>query len=143
LRFGLYALKLLAEMTSYKGKITYKLPSQDDWITVEDDFISIYCVSQPWVTSDFFIASKAKPDDSLLWLFLIRKTITRLQMLKLQLGLGYARHELMDCVEFFPVTAFKLEPKSEGSYIVVDGEVIDYGPLEAQIVPKAINILTK
>lgn len=42
-----------------------------------------------------------------------------------------------------PVSAFRLEPETEGSYITVDGEVVDYGPIQAEIMPALGRILSR
>ena len=91
-----------------------------------------------------FIAPKSKLDDGLLWLLLVRRNaINRWKMLKLMLGFYNAAHVGFDFVEFFPVKSFKLEPLSQGSYLTVDGELIEHSNIRAEVVSKAIKILTK
>ncbi len=136
---------MLAELKTYRGRLSYKTPnSKGKWITEEDEYVCVYAVTQPWVASDFFLAPDSKLADGLIYLTVIRKNITRSNMLKVQLGLGEAKHTTMkECVDYFPVTAFKLEPLEEGSYITVDGEVIDYGLVEAEVLPSSLNVMAR
>ena len=46
-------------------------------------------------------------------------------------------------LSIFPVQSFKLEPLSQGSYLTVDGELIEHSNIRAEVVSKAIKILTK
>ena len=64
-------------------------------------------------------------------------------MLKIMLGFSEARHATMDFVEFFAVKSFKLEPLCPGSYITVDGELIDHSNVQAEVIPNSMKILTK
>ena len=43
-------------------------------------------------------------------------------------------------VELFPVTAFRLEPLCKKGHITVDGEVIDYETVQAEILPSFVRI---
>ena len=98
----------------------------------------------PTMFFSLFIAPKSKLDDGLLWLLLVRRNaINRWKMLKLMLGFYNAAHVDFDFVEFFPVKSFKLEPLSQGSYLTVDGELIEHSNIRAEVVSKAIKILTK
>ena len=60
LRFTVYSVKLLLELRSYHARVSYILPNQENWISVEDNFVMVYCVSQPWVTSSFLIAPQSR-----------------------------------------------------------------------------------
>ena len=90
------------------------------------------------------IAPKSKLDDGLLWLLLVRRSaLNRWKMVKLMWGFHNAAHVDFDFVEFLPVKSFKLEPLSQGSYLTVDGELIEHSNIRAEVVSKAIKILTK
>ena len=142
-RFTIWSIKLLLELRSYRARVSYLLPNQEEWTSVEDDFVIIYSVTQPWVAKDFFIAPKSKLDDGLMWLMLVKRSkLNRWRLLKIMMGFSEAKHLDFDFVDFFPVKSFKLEPLSKGSYITVDGEVIDHSNIKAEIAPKAIQILS-
>ena len=58
-------------------------------------------------------------------------------MMKLEEG-KHVQESLWFC---YPVRAVRIEPFSDGGYITVDGEKIDYGPVQAEIVPSGATIL--
>jgi len=51
----------------------------------------------------------------------------------------------MPFVEKIPVTAFRLEPDSTESFgnISVDGELVDYGPIQCEVMPGIARILMR
>lgn len=60
-------------------------------------------------------------------------------MLMILLGLEHGTHVDMDAVEFIDCTAYRLEPISPGSFNDLDGEVIESGPVQGLVLPKAIR----
>ena len=76
-------------------------------------------------------------------LIMLHHHSTRAQILKLfmQLAEGKANYEDNPAVEVVPITAFRLEPLTEKGVIAVDGEVVDYGPIQGQILPKIANVM--
>jgi sphingosine kinase len=45
----------------------------------------------------------------------------------------------MPCVEFIQCTAYRLEPITPGSFNDLDGEVVEPGPIQAAVLPRAIQ----
>ena len=45
----------------------------------------------------------------------------------------------MDAVEFFKCSAYRLEPISSGSFNDLDGEVVESGPIQAYVLPSAVE----
>jgi sphingosine kinase len=41
-----------------------------------------------------------------------------------------------------PVTAFRLVPETSGGHITVDGETVDYGPIQAEMMPSLVNVMS-
>jgi hypothetical protein len=39
-----------------------------DWIVVEDDFVSVYCLALPWVGTSLFMAPLSQLSDGVLYL---------------------------------------------------------------------------
>jgi len=59
------------------------------------------------------------------------------------LGLSNGTHLTCSGVDMVPVKAFRIEPM-EGTtgHITVDGEEVDYGPLQAEIFPSLASVMT-
>lgn len=49
---------------------------------------------------------------------------------------------LVPQAEMIPVTAFRLEPETSGGHMTVDGEVVDYGPIQAELMPSLANVMS-
>ena len=56
------------------------------------------------------------------------------------LGFETGHHLNIDGIEMIKTNYFKFEPLSDASYLTVDGENIELSTIEAEILPKAINI---
>lgn len=76
----------------------------------------------------------------LLFGFCPRNNIPRLQVVKIALAIGTGGHVDMEGVEFIKCTAFRLEPITKGSFNDLDGEVVESGPIQAQVLPGAIDV---
>lgn len=59
------------------------------------------------------------------------------------MGLSNGSHITRSGIDMIPVKAFRIEPE-EGvnGYITVDGERVDYGPLQAEIFPSLATVMS-
>ena len=122
----------------------YKKPSDQTVLKPNEPKFHLPKLNSIFLFFSLIIAPESKLDDGLLWLLLVRRSaLNRWKMVKLMMGFHNAAHVDFDFVEFFPVKSFKLEPLSQGSYLTVDGELIEHSNIRAEVVPKAIKILTK
>jgi sphingosine kinase len=74
---------------------------------------------------------------------IIRKGVTRVQLSNILFEFETAKHLSAPGVETFPVTAFKLEPLTPSGHLTLDGELIDYGPIEAEVLHGCARLMTK
>ena len=118
-------------------------PIPDDWVTIEDDFITVGAVFQSHLSSDLLAAPESKLDDGLIYLTFIRAPMSRGRLVQLMLSMengSYLQHEGQELVK---VKAFRLEPLESKGTLSVDGEVVDYGPIQAQVLPSMARVLAK
>ena len=71
------------------------------------------------------------------------KNTSRLTMAKILLGLETASHVDIPQAEFIQCTAYRLEPITTPSINDLDGEVIEAGPVQAQVIPSAMKVFCK
>lgn len=71
-----------------------------------------------------------------------RAPCSKIKLLKMFLVLENAGHVEHEGVEFYECVAFRLEPVTEGSYNCVDGEQVENGPIQAHVVPRAVQFFT-
>ena len=65
---------------------------------------------------------------------------SRLEAANILLGLESGEHLKSPKVEFIDCVAYRLDPLTKGSFNVLDGEVVESGPIQAYVMPSAINI---
>lgn len=118
-------------------------PVPDDWTVVEEDFVMVYATNTAFIATLLQPAPQAKMDDGTIWLLIIKKGVSRMEMIRILRGVEQGTHTEFSSVQIVPVSAFRLEPLSKTGHIVVDGELIDYEPIQAQVLPSYFNIITK
>lgn len=116
-------------------------PVPSNWTVLEEDFVLVYVAYQTHLGSDIFFAPQARLDDGIMWMVLIRKGVTRKQMVSFLLGLESGEHINCSYADVIPVRAFRIQPLSEDGCLTVDGEQIEYGPLQAEVVPSISSIM--
>nr|XP_018901171.1 PREDICTED: sphingosine kinase 2-like [Bemisia tabaci] len=118
-------------------------PVPPHWTVYEGEFVMVHAVSVSHIAADCLIAPDAKMSDSVIWLIVIRAGISRTHLFQCLIGLSSGAHVNVPGVEVIPVQAFRLEPKSTGSHIVVDGELLDYEPFQVEIVPGIASVYSR
>ncbi|XP_036967048.1 sphingosine kinase 1-like isoform X1 [Acanthopagrus latus] len=111
-------------------------PPPADWVVVqEEDFVLMLAMYQSHLAEDLFAAPGAIPDDGVIHLFYVRAGISRTALLKLFLAMEKGAHLATNCqhLVYTKVRALRLEPYSPKGIITVDGEVVEYGPLQAEV----------
>ncbi|XP_073681357.1 sphingosine kinase 1 [Garra rufa] len=111
-------------------------PVPQDWTLVEEqEFVLVLAMFQCHLGEDLLAAPDARTDDGIIHLFYLTAGISRTMLLRLFRAMQSGTH--MDCgctnVVYRRVRAFRLEPLSEAGVITVDGERVDYGPIQAQV----------
>uniref|UniRef100_A0A1B6DK62 sphingosine kinase n=2 Tax=Clastoptera arizonana TaxID=38151 RepID=A0A1B6DK62_9HEMI len=117
-------------------------PVPQTWQVYQGDFIMVHASYQSHIAIDCMIAPYSKLADGIIWLSVIRKGISRTHLLQYLLSLSSGSHILVPNTEHIPVSAFRLEPQCTGSVITVDGEVIEHGPFQAEVMPGLINVMS-
>ena len=116
--------------------------STEDWTVIEDKFVMVMALSKPWMAKDICTAPQFEGvDDGVIWLLMIRKGICRKRMLQVMMSFWDGSHIQYPEVEMVPVTAFRLEPLAEKGIMMVDGEEIESGPIQAEVLPSFANIV--
>ncbi|KAM4650598.1 sphingosine kinase 2 [Discoglossus pictus] len=114
------------------------------WVTLEDDFVLVLAIYQSHLGADLFTAPFSSFDDGLIHLFFVRAGISRAALVRLFLAMEKGTHFEMACpyLVHVPVRAFRLEPLTRKGILTVDGERVEYGPIQAQIHNGLTNLIT-
>ncbi|KAK1135772.1 hypothetical protein K0M31_000346 [Melipona bicolor] len=120
--------------------LTSEVPSS--WTQIEGEFIMVHAAYQSHLGQDYFFAPRAKLADGIIWLMIVKAGITRANLLQFLLGLSNGSHVTRSGVDMIPVKAFRIEPEGTNGYITVDGEKVDYGPLQAEIFSSLASVMS-
>ena len=116
-------------------------PVPDDWVVMEDEFLMVTASYQTHLGPDFMVAPDAKLADGLIDLQFVRSDTGRGDVLSMFLNSENGGHLKSPDLEHVKVKAFRLEPFNETGNMVVDGELVKYGPIQAQVLPAMGRIM--
>ncbi len=152
LRFDLYALFLICFLRTYKGKFSFithpdcqnlegkGISKQGKWHVIEDDFVFLWAMNTPWAAHDMNVTPYAQLNDGAIDVLVMRKGTSRLELLKVLLLCGKGKHLDLPHMEYYKVRSFYLEPLTKKGLLVVDGELVDYFPIEMEIIPSLARV---
>ncbi|XP_033215848.1 sphingosine kinase 2-like isoform X2 [Belonocnema kinseyi] len=117
-------------------------PVPNNWTQIEGEFVMVNAAYLSHLAQDIFFAPHSRLADGIIWLLIIKAGISRSHLLQFLLGLSTGSHLTVPGVEMIPVKAFRIEP-AEGTsgYLVVDGENVDYGPIQAEMFPSLATVM--
>ncbi|KAK9502699.1 hypothetical protein O3M35_011415 [Rhynocoris fuscipes] len=119
-------------------------PLPPDWVIVKGEFVLVHASYPTHLMTDCIFAPSAKLDDGCIWLCVIKSGISRAHLVQFLLGMSNGTHTTVPQIDFLPVSAFRIEPEPNyGGHITVDGELIEFGPLQAEILPSLANVFAR
>lgn len=119
-------------------------PVPTHWTVVkEEDFVLVMAVYQSHLAEDLIAAPASRLEDGIIHLIYVKAGISRQALLRLFLAMEKGTHLNTNCpfVVYHKVRALRLEPYSPKGTITVDGEVVEYGPVQAQVHGRLARII--
>ena len=104
----------------------------DNWKVIEGEFLSITPIMISHLSSTFFGDPTMTIGTGKIRILYIRK-LSRFAMLGLLSSGEKGTHLEREEVRTIDVRAYRLEPYTEEGLLTVDGEVVKYGPMQAQV----------
>ncbi|KAL7826629.1 hypothetical protein AOLI_G00318380 [Acnodon oligacanthus] len=111
-------------------------PVPTDWTVVEErDFVLVLATCHSHLAEDLMVAPDARPGDGHIHLFYVTAGVSRPALLRLFLAMEKGSHLACDCphLVYRRVRALRLDPVTRPGVITVDGEQVEYGPVQAQV----------
>ncbi|NWZ60940.1 SPHK1 kinase, partial [Haliaeetus albicilla] len=111
-------------------------PVPPSWVTLEGDFILVLAIYQSHLGAELVAAPRARPDDGLIHLCYVRAGVSRGALLRALLAMtrggggGGTDAAAGPPLSRVPARAFRLEPLTPRGVLTVDGERVEYGPLQ-------------
>ncbi|XP_029480623.1 sphingosine kinase 1-like [Oncorhynchus nerka] len=121
-------------------------PVPSDWVVVpEEDFVLMLAMYQSHLAKDLYAAPDSTLDDGLIHLIYVRAGISRTALLRFFLAMEKGTHLANNSphLVYTRVRALRLEPYSSKGVITVDGEVVEYGPVQAQVHGGIARLITR
>lgn len=111
-------------------EITEDVP--DNWKTIEGDFLTVSPIMIPHLSSNFFGDPNMSIGTGKIRIMYVRR-MSRFGLLSMLTKAEKGTHLDRPEVEMIDVKAFRLEPLTEEGIMTVDGEVVKYGKMQAQV----------
>ena len=111
-------------------------PIPSDWTEVEErDFVLVLATCHSHLAEDLMVAPDTRPDDGHIHLFYVTAGVSRPALLRIFLAMEKGTHLACDCphLVYRRVRALRLEPVTRPGVITVDGEQVEYGPIQVQV----------
>ncbi|KAL9656682.1 hypothetical protein ABK040_002952 [Willaertia magna] len=109
---------------------------------IEDNFLLFMGVNIPHISHDFMASPMAHLHDGYVDLVFVKENISRGNFLNLLVSAENGNYILDDAVDLTKVKAFYLSPIDTGSFVVVDGENVDYSDILVEVHSSICNLLT-
>ena len=117
-------------------------PVPESWTTIDDEFILVVAMYQTHLAQDIISSPESRLDDGIIYLAFTRATTSRLRLIKLFNALEEGRAIDDPSMEIIRVRAFRLEPLTDRGKLTVDGEVVELGPIQAQVLQSMARVMT-
>lgn len=106
---------------------------QNEWQAIEDEFVLFWAMNVPWATFDIKAAPHAQLSDGAMDILVVRRGVSKLELLSALLSSAKGEHIFLPSVEYYKVLSFRLEPLTSRGILAVDGEQVDYSPIQVQV----------
>lgn len=152
LRFDVYALMLICLLRTYKGRFSFiphpdcQLPDNqaisrdEEWHIIEDEFIFLWAMNTAWAAHDMNVTPHAQLNDGAMDVLVMRRGTSRIELLTALLRCGKGKHLSLPHMEYYKVRSFRLEPLSNEGILLVDGEPVDYSPIQINVIPDLARV---
>ncbi len=156
-RLYLAALYFIAKKKKYKGKLyihnqndrykddnyTITMPSLDEniinnteWTCIDGNFILVWVLQTSHATASIYSGPDSFLNDGLFQIFAVKDDVTRTDLIQLLIDFDTGKHVNHPKINRYFTKAYRLVPdidnNSNGIY-TLDGEVIEYGPIQGVI----------
>lgn len=137
---------LKADHLKHIREIIKNLPSleqeslNDDWITIEGHFILLWVSQISHAVYNVMQSPLSSPSDGLFRVMIVRDNISRYTLAKILSSVRTGEHISYKEVEWIECVAYRLISSMEGGNFILDGEVIEPGPVQACVLPSALNV---
>ena len=118
-------------------------PVPSNWKTIEKEFLSLMMLLIPHLSSDAFGDPGQSIGTKKMSIVFLNSEMSRKDLLSTLLNADTGAHIDMESCNVIHAKAYRLEPATPKGIMTVDGEVIPYGPVQAQVHPGLARIMCR
>ena len=131
-----------------KGPVADLLPALTDpvpenWKTIEGDFISIMCNTIPLLAHGFAADIRCVTGSPKFYILYVKDDVGRTNLFSMLMDAEAGSWIHKEGVHTLCTRAFRLEPLTYPGMLTVDGEVLEYGPCQAQVHPNLVSVFSR
>lgn len=116
--------------------------SGNGWTVMESDFILVWVLQSSHCSSSVHSGPGVKLDDGM-FTVIVATNLSRFEILQLLLAVEDGSHVNHEKVKVYKALSYRLEPGDTTRGIFsLDGEVVEYGPIQASVMPSAARTLS-
>mmetsp|Transcript_31555 Transcript_31555/g.60273 ORF Transcript_31555/g.60273 Transcript_31555/m.60273 type:complete len:143 (-) Transcript_31555:91-519(-) len=110
-------------------------PLPNGWVSFdEEEFLVFWVCNTSHAAYNMYTCPMARMNDGLFHVLIVRSSCSRLRLLQMLLKLDSGGHIDCDLCEVIDCVAYQLEPLSNVSYNVLDGELLEDGIVQARFI---------
>uniref|UniRef100_A0AC35FPE3 DAGKc domain-containing protein n=1 Tax=Panagrolaimus sp. PS1159 TaxID=55785 RepID=A0AC35FPE3_9BILA len=116
-----------------------------NWTVIEDEFLFVYVTSLSHISpGNLYSPSSKLFDDRIQLTYALKKDVpSKIAVMKFLDSIENGKHLEFDFCKTISVTSFRLEPLVKGSYIVVDGEIIETSKIQGTVSDLNFYVMSK
>ncbi|XP_065899395.1 sphingosine kinase 2-like [Dysidea avara] len=126
--------------TPFMNKLSEPVPS--NWVEIDAEFMNIAVATISHLGHDIFNTKQAYVGCGTIYLVYAEANLTsRMDLFKLMDRMAKGNHTEMNIINVIEAKAFRIEPSEKSGILTLDGEMIPFGPMQAQIHPQLGRVL--
>ena len=120
-------------ISNQSNPIKFSENALDGWQAIADDFVLFWAMNINYATHDIKAAPQAHLSDGNMDVILARRGISKFNLLLAFLKSAQGEHISIPEIEYYKVRRFRLEPKTSQGIFAVDGEKVEYLPIQMEV----------
>lgn len=124
----------------------YLLPPLDEpvpsnWVTLEDKFVCVVVLQDSHLSRDVVAWPNRAFNEGVMCIQYLTYPVTRKHLRNVMGEMETGEHMTKNSVKSVFVRAFRIEPLEDDGIVTVDGEKVEFGPIQGQMLDMKANIL--
>lgn len=113
----------------------------EGWTVIEGDFVLVWVLQTSHCSVSVHSGPGITLDDGM-FTIIVARDLSRFEMMQLLLAVEDGSHVKHPKVEVYKASSYRLEPLTDKGIFSLDGEVVEYGPIQASILPSVARTIS-